>query len=301
MRPTRLAPLLLGLLAAAPLAAQEPEVRVFSTTAQRARLGVSVDVRADKELDAVGARIRDVVPDGPADKAGLKPGDIVTRLDGQSLAGVRSDDEEASGPGRRLVELAQKLEPGDTVKVEYRRDGRARTATVVAEEVEFAGMMRTPELARLRERLPEMARLPERMPMLEALPGEGFAWAGMAPAGLRLAELNPGLGEYFGTSEGLLVLEPPADSTLPLRAGDVIRAIDGRKPQSAQHAVRILRSYAKGEQVKLDITRQRRQSTVTWTVPEEATMRFRRAEPSRMRVAPRAPLPPRAPRAAERS
>jgi hypothetical protein len=65
--------------------------------------------------------------------------------------------------------------------------------------------------------------------------------------------------------------------------------------------VRILRSYAKGEQVKLDITRQRRQSTVTWTVPEEATMRFRRAEPSRMRVAPRAPLPPRAPRAAERS
>jgi S1-C subfamily serine protease len=287
MRPTRLAPLLLGLLAAAPLAAQEPEVRVFSTTSQRARLGVTVDVTADKELDAVGARIRDVLPDGPAAKAGLKPGDIVTRLDGQSLGGAKSDDDDASGPGRRLVELAQKLEPGDTVKVEYRRDGRARTATIVAEEVGFAGMMRMPELARLRE----------RMPALEHLPGEGAFWFGMGPAGLRLAELNPGLGEYFGTSEGLLVLEPPADSTLPLRAGDVIRAIDGRTPQSAEHAGRILRSYAKGEQVKLDITRQRRQSTVTWTVPEEATLRLRRAEPSRMR----APLPPRAPRATQRS
>lgn len=287
MRPTRLAPILLAFLAAAPLAAQEPEVRVYSTTSQRARLGVTVDVTADKELDAVGARIRDVLPDGPADKAGLKPGDIITRLDGQSLTGARSNDEEASGPGRRLVELARKLEPGDTVTVEFRRDGRARTATLVAEEVGFGGMMRMPELARLRE----------RMPMLEALPGEGFAWAGMAPAGLRLAELNPGLGEYFGTNEGLLVLEPPTDSTLPLRAGDVIRAIDGRKPQSAEHAGRILRSYAKGEQVRLEITRQRRQSTVTWTVPEQGLMRLRRAEPGRMR----APLPPRAPRAPQRS
>ncbi len=281
MRTARLVPLLLGLLAAAPLAAQDPEVRVFATAPQRARLGVSVDVRADKELDPIGARIRDVVPDGPAARAGLKPGDIVTKLDGQSLADAGSDDEAASGPGRRLVELARKLEPGDTVKVEYRRDGRARTATIVAEEVGFGGLMRMPELARLRE----------RMPMLEALPGEGFAWSGMGPGGLRLAELNPGLGEYFGTSEGLLVLEPPADSTLPLRAGDVIRAIDGRKPQSAEHAARILRSYARGEQVKLEITRQRRQSTVTWTVPERGTMRLRRAQPIRTR----APLPPRAP------
>jgi S1-C subfamily serine protease len=283
----------------APLAAQEPEVRVFSTTPQRARLGVAVDVRADKELDAVGARVRDVVPDGPADKAGLKSGDIITKLDGQSLAGAGSDDEDASGPGRRLVELAQKLEPGDTVKVEYRRDGRARTTTIVAEEVGPTERMRMRELSRLQERLPELERLQERMPAIAMGPGDGAYWFGMGPGGLRLADLNPGLGEYFGTSEGLLVLEPPADSTLPLRAGDVIRAIDGREPQSAEHAARILRSYAKGEQVKLEITRQRRQSTVTWTVPEQGMMRFRRAEPSRMR----APLPPRAPtpRAAERS
>lgn len=281
MRPTRFVPLLLGILAAAPLAAQEPEVRVFSTSSQRARLGVSVDVRADKELDPVGARIRDVVPDGPAAKAGLKPGDIITKLDGQSLAGVKADDEEASGPGRRLVELAQKLEPGDTVKVEYRRDGRARTATIVTEEVGLARMMRMPELAELRERMPAIERLPD---------GAGF-WVGMSPGGLRLAEMNPGLGEYFGTNEGLLVLEPPADSTLPVRAGDVIRSIDGRKPQSAEHAARILRSYAKGEQVKLEITRQRRQSTVTWTVPEHGAMGMWRSEPGRMR----APKPPRSP------
>jgi S1-C subfamily serine protease len=288
MRTTRLAPLLLACLAAAPVAAQEPDLRVFSTTSQRARLGVTVDVTADQELDAVGARIRDVIPEGPAAKAGLKPGDIVTRFQGQSLANLKAGEEGGSGPGHRLVEMAQKLEPGDTVKVEYRRDGRARTATIVAEEVGWAGMMRMPELARVRERMPEFEQLAE---------GRGF-WVGAGPAGLHLAELNPGLGEYFGTSEGLLVLEPPADSTLPLRAGDVIRSIDGRKPQSTEHASRILRSYAAGEQVKLEITRQRRQSTVTWTVPERPAMRRYRMQPGPA-PAP-APVRPKAP-AAERS
>jgi S1-C subfamily serine protease len=289
MRPTRLAPLLLACLAAAPVAAQEPEVRVFSTTAQRARLGVSVDVTADPELDAVGARIRDVIPDGPAAKGGLKPGDIVTRFEGQSLAGVKAGEEGGSGPGHRLVELARMLEPGDTVKLDYRRDGRARTATIVAEEVGgWAGMMRMPELARVRERMPE----------LEGLAAGRGLWVGAGPGGLRLAELNPGLAEYFGTSEGLLVLEPPADSTLPLRAGDVIRSIDGRKPQSEEHATRILRSYAAGEVVKLEVTRQRRATSVTWTVPERSLPRYR-VEPGPTR-APAAPPRPKAP-AAERS
>ena len=285
MRTTRLVPLLLALLGAAPLAAQEPEVRVFTTAPNRARLGVTVDIRADRELDAVGARIRDVLPDGPADKAGLKPGDIVTRLDGQSLAGAKAGDDESSGPGERLVELAQKLEPGDTVRVEYRRDGKAGTATVVAGEVGMRQLMR----------MPELAELPRRMEAFRTMPGglRAFMWAG--PGGLRLTELNPGLGEYFGTSEGLLVLEEPSDSTMPLKAGDVIRAIDGRKPQSEEHARRILRSYAQGEQVKLEITRQKRQSTVTWTVPESREMEWRGAEPRRMRT-PVAPTAPRAPR-----
>ena len=79
------------------------------------------------------------------------------------------------------------------------------------------------------------------------------------------------------------VVKAPADSALPLKSGDVILAIDGRKPTSPEHAMRILRSYEGGEAVKLDIMRQKRRTTATWTVPEN-TGRLRMRAPERERV-----------------
>src|SRR3989442_8869439 len=35
---------------------------------------------------------------------------------------VKAEDEDESGPGRKLVELARKLAPDDTVQVEYRSE-----------------------------------------------------------------------------------------------------------------------------------------------------------------------------------
>jgi len=73
--------------------------------------------------------------------------------------------------------------------------------------------------------------------------------------GLDLAELNPGLAEYFSTESGLLVLDVEEDSTLGLRAGDVIQAIDGRAVESPADVRRILRSYEEGEAIAFSIVR----------------------------------------------
>jgi S1-C subfamily serine protease len=94
--------------------------------------------------------------------------------------------------------------------------------------------------------------------------------------GLNLVEMNAGLGEYFGTSEGLLVTEAPRDSTIPLRAGDVILTIGGRTPTSEAHAQRILASYAPGETIKVEIMRKKSRQTVSWTVPERDRVRLMR-------------------------
>jgi S1-C subfamily serine protease len=84
---------------------------------------------------------------------------------------------------------------------------------------------------------------------------------------LKLVSLNPDLGEYFGTKEGLLVVKAPADSSLPLKGGDVIISIGGRKPSSPEQAMRILRSYDKGETVSIEILRKQKRLTVAWRVP----------------------------------
>ena len=121
---------------ATPLAAQEHDdgpMRVYSFTAGRPRIGVTVDMRAGRDNDKLGATVKEVTDDGPADKAGLKAGDIITRFHGVSLAGASGDDE--GGPGARLVELAGKLEPGDTVDVEYRRGGDSRKAKIIAADL----------------------------------------------------------------------------------------------------------------------------------------------------------------------
>ncbi|HSE44288.1 MAG TPA: PDZ domain-containing protein, partial [Gemmatimonadales bacterium] len=88
---------------------------------------------------------------------------------------------------------------------------------------------------------------------------------------LDLVDLNPDLGDYFGTKTGVLVVKTPSDSTLPLKAGDVILKIDGREPKSVSQAERILRSYDSGETAKLEVMRKQKRITVSWAVPERKT------------------------------
>src|SRR5204862_7681241 len=94
-----------------------------------------VKTDASPETDKIGAKIEGVTPGGPADKAGLKVGDVITKFNGTSLAAAKTEDEDESGPGRKLVELARKLAPDDTVQVEYRRGNDTKQATLVAADL----------------------------------------------------------------------------------------------------------------------------------------------------------------------
>jgi len=254
-----------------------PRPWAFSFDDHHGRLGVLVSTAANPATDSLGARLEAVTPGGPAAKAGLKAGDVITRFNGTALAGARTDVEEESGPGRKLVALARALEPGDTVQIEYRRGTEARKTTLVAAEV--GGVMGMRGLPGEMDRV-EM-REPRGMPFLAGPEGPGFSFCfGDAWCDMELVNLNPDLGEYFGIKEGILVVKAPADSGLPLKGGDVILAIGGRKPSSASHTMRILRSYEAGETVTIDVMRKQKRTSVTWHVPsQEDRMRPTRVHP----------------------
>jgi C-terminal processing protease CtpA/Prc len=273
---------------------------VFSFNGNRGRIGVVVKTDADAQNDKIGARIEAVTPGAPAEKAGLKAGDIITRFNGTALGGVAAEEDEASGPGMKLIELARALDPGDTAQVEYRRGTETRKATLVAEEVEMGGMANVD--------IPGM--IERAMPRGEMMgPGDFHMFMGAPWGGIELVSLNADLGEYFGTREGVLVVKASGDSTLPLKGGDVILAIGGRKPTSPEHAMRILRSYDTGETVTIDVQRKQKRTTLSWKVPDEDSRYFKwapgvrrnREEPSRYRVAPRIRVAPMILRSAIRS
>ncbi|HKA58424.1 MAG TPA: PDZ domain-containing protein [Gemmatimonadales bacterium] len=268
----------------APRASTRPRVRVeagpyaFAFSDNRGRIGVIVDTRANATGDKIGARIEGVTPGGPAEKAGIKVGDVITRFNGTALGGATAQEEQDSGPGMKLIDLARELDPGDTVQVEYRRGNESRKATMVAEDLGGGGFWGGPGARRWDMMDPE------------DFPGRFFRspWGGM-----ELVKLNPELGEYFGTREGVLVVSAPRDSALALKGGDVITGIGGRKPSSPEQAMRILRSYDPGDTVSIDVFRKQKRVTVKWSVPEEEDHFYRmmprtpREEPSWFRLMPR--------------
>jgi S1-C subfamily serine protease len=240
---------------------------------RRARLGIKVNLQA-RGTDSIGAYVDAVTPSGPAAQAGIRSGDLITKLDGTSVLSRGSaqgvtEYQNASLPGLRLIELAARLEPNDTVPIEYRRGSDRRTVQVVTEDEPDVAYMGAPPRAMLRFRGPGGTEDDPRMPageFFERVDPPGAHWDVLARsplARLELAPLNPDLGQYFGASDGVLVISAPRDSALGLKGGDVVLAVDGRRPAGPSHLLRILRSYESGESFKLDILRNHKRETVT--------------------------------------
>jgi S1-C subfamily serine protease len=249
--------------------------RTFATV-RRGRLGVLVDLTSDAGRDSAGARIAGVTPGGPADRAGVRTDDIVLRINGTRLVGGaaagnarRETDGQQSAPGLRLIEIASSLDEGDTVRLDLRRDNRPLTVTFQAGQSDVDVMVRQFGGDRMAFAVPQLHdELQNLLPRVGAMsPGRVAVRIGGPLADLELVKVNPGLAEYFGTSEGLLVVDAPSDSSLNLRAGDVILGIGGRRPASPAQALRILGTYEPGENVSFEVMRQKRRVTVNGKMP----------------------------------
>jgi len=103
----------------------------------------------------------------------------------------------------------------------------------------------------------------------------GFSWAtsGDGFGSMELVKLTERLGSYFGTDQGLLVVRAPDDEDLQLEDGDVILSIDGRTPTSVRHAMRILGSYESGEELNIEIMRDKRKRSITLEIPEQTKLK----------------------------
>jgi serine protease Do len=94
----------------------------------RPLIGVSIDQRFTSEIAAAnnvpeGLLVSGVTQSGPAEKAGIKAGDIITKFDGKAVNAFKSLDTQKDTH-----------KPGDQVKVEIYRDGKTWIVTVTLGE-----------------------------------------------------------------------------------------------------------------------------------------------------------------------
>jgi putative serine protease PepD len=102
------------------------EELVTTGSASKSRIGVLID----QAYQGTGVRIRSeaqdgqppVSPGGAADKAGLKPGDVILEVNGLTLQ-----------DGNELIALVRGRAPGDKLEVRFQRGGQEKTTTVIVQ------------------------------------------------------------------------------------------------------------------------------------------------------------------------
>jgi serine protease Do len=77
----------------------------------------------DFGFEGPGVKVDAVVPGSPAEKAGVKPGDVVLKLDGRDVANLRDFSEKLKG-----------AQPGQVVTATLRRDGKELVVAVTLVE-----------------------------------------------------------------------------------------------------------------------------------------------------------------------
>jgi len=211
--------------------------------------------------DQEALKVASVTPGSPADEAGVEAGDVIVAVNGKPVS--KAEDTDSFGM-LGLPEDLRELKVGDTVKLTLSGDSGTRDVEV------SAGRRRPGHLLNAMRELELHAPPAPGAPMSVRMPRFEF----ISPPhmdGLRdveLVNLNPELGDYFGTDQGVLVVSAPKDNPLALKAGDVILRVGDREPNSASHAFRIMRSYGAGEKMEVQVLRHGKRQTLSYEVKD---------------------------------
>jgi len=160
-----------------------------------------------------GALVSQVQPGSPADKAGIKPGDVVTGVEGQPVEGSKSVQKTV---------LTKKI--GQKIDLDLWRDGKTMRVSPTATE----------------------------LPSDEKQAGNEGHGAPKAKVGLGLQSMSPALAERLGLdprTRGAVVTSvrdgsPAQDAGI--REGDLIVEVDRHPVQSGDEAVKLLSSERSG-------------------------------------------------------
>jgi membrane-associated protease RseP (regulator of RpoE activity) len=206
--------------------------------------------------------VAEVVKDSPAEKAGLKKGDVILRFENEVVTSVR-----------KLNRLVAEVAPDHTVALSVSRGGaeQAFSVTIGSRQNSWNSPSELRELQKLdglngimngqnawKWEMPESGK-----------DGFVYAFGNSRRIGVSTTPLTKQLADFFGVADGHGVLVTAVDPDSPaakagLKAGDVITAVDGQKIEGAGDLARGINKQKDGD-VTLTIVRDKNQSTLKVT------------------------------------
>jgi serine protease Do len=218
-------------------------------------LGVNlaeVDENRAKELklkEDYGVEITRVEDNSPAEKAGVKPGDVVLEYNGQRVEGME-----------QFGRMVHETPPGREVKLTISRNGGTQTLNAMLGSRKY----------RLSANFPPGFEGPEfHMPDVPQI----FTTLRSPMLGVEAESLGTQLAVYFGVKEGVLVrsvLDNTPAQKAGVKAGDVIVKVEGMAVTSPSELSSAVRTANTKKTYSIELTRDRKPVTVNVTVEDRS-------------------------------
>ena len=232
-----------------------------------------------------GVGVSSVSQNSPAERAGLKKGDVILQFDGEPVTS-----------SRKLLRLIGEAAPEQTVRLTISRNNSEQQLSVTLGQ-------RADSSRVLRAATPDWNGFyrvnPPNAPSAPRAWGSGpeayaLALGNNRRVGVTTTALTAQLADFFGVSggHGLLITsisENSPASKVGLRAGDVITEVNGEKVEDSDDFIRAVNRKEEGE-ITLTIIRDKSQRTIKVTPERRPTQTFRWSDiqpsPSAMRIIP---------------
>ena len=223
-------------------------LKMFSMDENRAMLGVSTE-QADN-----GAEIQSVTDESAAEKAGLKKGDIITKVGDKNIE--TPDD---------LTEAIQDHKPGDKVSITYLRDKKEQKANAEL------GKWKGGRAFSLGNNYDFNMDFEHIMPKIQSIPrirapyGQNWSWSGGGPRlGISVQDTEDG--------KGVNVIEVDEDGNAAkagIKEDDVITEIDGKAVNNADEIAKLMKESKDKGSVKIKLLRKGKTENVEVKIPRK--------------------------------
>lgn len=224
--------------------------KMFNMDENRAMLGVTTD-QADK-----GAQIQSVNDESAADKAGLKEGDVITKIDDKKIE--TPDD---------LTEAIQDHKPGDKVSITYLRDKKEQKASAELGKWKGAGVYTFQNGQNFNmdfeKMIPKIKSIPRTR--ITAPHGQAWGWSGGGPKlGISVQDAEDG--------KGVNVIEVDEDGNAAkagIKEDDIITEVDGKAINSADEIAKVMKDNKDKVSVKVKLQRKGKTENVEVKIPRK--------------------------------